>query len=843
MIKEAMCENTINPVGIDVTRPVFSWKYQLPDESFFQINYRIVVYEGDMVCWDSGEVESRENLGIEYDGINLRSLTKYYWDLETTDDKGNLHESRKNIFFTAYLEDDMDIKWICHPGESDNPVFYGDFYVKDELDYCLCVISGLGYYDLAVNGKKATQYLNMPGWTDYGPRNLENLLYPYIDHSGKRVLYNLHDITALLARGLNRFEAMLGNGFFNQIERAIEGDMSYGNPRLFMEITMIYKDGSRDVFKADESIFCTEGPLEFNNIYFGEIRNDNLGSSFDGSMHPVLLEWEHGTMISQFNSFDCIAGEVTPIEISDGIYDTGRNMSGRVRVSAKGPRGAQFTLRYFESMVDGKPDYGPSGGEWQIQESKYIFGENKEVNYHETFGFRGFRYFSLEKDDDVVILDIKAEEIYGAQKGENYFDCADETVQWIYDAYVRTQLSNMHGGVPSDCPHRERLGYTGDGQVTCDSALLSIDSQAFYRKWLDDILISQDTESGFVPHTVPFSGGGGGPAWGSACAIVPWVLYNHTFDPRILKEAYPVICKWIGYLENKNPDLIVRREEEGSWCLGDWCLPVGGYEVEEVDLDRIFEAMDPALVNTCYFYKCITICIDIGKIIGRSTVHFERLAGRVRERFNEEFLDRERMTYGSGEYCSNVYPLGFGMVPDQYKKQVAGSLNDYIVEKNYAMMLGIFGVSLIFGVLSEYGYTDTIKRMLAATDYPSFGYMKSRGATTIWETWDGRASGNHPMFGSVTEYLIRHLAGIRYFNKEGQYLFEPQLESGYGHMAAGVSTVHGMVEIGWEKTGDDYRITIKLPGNTRGVLKAFGQTMVLQNGKTNLTVDPSGKLV
>lgn len=275
-------------------------------------------------------------------------------------------------------------------------------------------------------------------------------------------------------------------------------------------------------------------------------------------------------------------------------------------------------------------------------------------------------------------------------------------------------------------------------------------------------------------------------------------------------------------------------------------MPVAGYEVEEVDLDAIFDAMDPALVNTCYFYKCISICIDMGRIIGRSTVYYERLAKRVRERFNEEFLDKESMNYGTGDFCSNVYPLAFEMVPDAKTAAVAASLDNYIKNNDYSMMVGIFGASLIFGVLARFGYYRTIKAMLDRRQYPSFGYMMDSGASTIWETWDGKASGNHPMFGSVVSYFIKNLAGLRYYSRDGLFLLEPEFLDGVQSVSGSIGTVFGTAGVEWKiiPEQEKIKIGIYLPGNTKGALKINGETVIVENGITELTFDykKTGKL-
>ncbi len=844
MIKNLKCEYCINPVGIDNPQPYLSWEISGGEEPVYQEEYRITVEADGVLCWDTDYIKTGKTFNIEYSGKTLENLKKYTWKVFIKSNIGEKIKSGDAFFITGLIDKTKLLaKWIEHPALHDNPVFYGDFYVKQELSAAYILISGLGYYEMKINGVRGHDTYNVPGWTDYTKRDLSGLLYPYNDSSKKRVLYNTYDIEKHLKKGINRFEVMLGNGFFNQDERCIEGDMSYGTPRLLMELHLKYKDGTETVVYSNEETYCTDGPLEFNNIYFGEKRNDNIGMDFTGVSSSAECLWEPGNFESQFDSYDRIIETIKPVKARGGIYDAGRNLSGRARVTAKAPRGARFSIIYFDAVdSEGNPDFRSTGGEWQIQENQYVFGSTGKVDYSETFGWRGFRYFMIEKDDDVEISDISVEVINSDVKIDNTLKSDNEVVEWIYSAYINSQTSNMHGGVPSDCPHRERLGYTGDGQVTAEAALSTLTCINFYRKWNRDIVLAQNSETGFVPHTVPFSGGGGGPAWGSACAVIPKELYARTFDKRIIHDSYGTLQEWISYLEKKNPGLIVEHEEEGSWCLGDWCLPIEGYGVEEVDLKKIFAELDPALVNTAYFFFCVKTCEEFGKILSRETTYYNRLAQRIKNQFNDRFLSKTSFLYSTGKHFSNIYALYFKMVPDEYITSVRRALIGQIEDSSYAMDAGIFAASMIFKVLEDAGRNDLISKMLSRRDYPSFGYMKDSGATTLWETWDGSASINHPMFGGTVSFFYKYLAGIRYIDEERRILLEPVFIKSINNFNLTQSTLLGDISVSWERIPEEglkkekILIDITLPGNTRGAFKYREVVRMLENGFNKIII-------
>ena len=849
MIKNLKCEYCSEPIGIDTDTPYFSWTLYSTDYELYQDEYRIIVIRDNQKLWDTGFVKSKQTFNVEYTGLKLENLKKYTWKVFVKLAGGDFLESSESFFVTGFIDrTKINAIWIEHPGQHDNPVFYGDIFIREDLKSAYIAISGLGYYELKLNGQRGHDTYNVPGWTDYSKRDLSNLLYPYTDKSDKRILYNVYDIKDYVTEGINRYEVMLGNGFFNQVERLIEGDMSYGTPRLIMELHLEYKDGSKNVICSDEETFCTDGPLELNNIYFGEIKNNNIGLDFSGEMTAVECQWEPGEFSCQYDYFDKIVELIDPVEISSGLYDAGKNISGRAILKAKAPRGAHFTIHYFDSVSnDGSPNYNSTGGEWQIQENRYIFGEIDEIDYAETFGWRGFRYFSIEKDDDVELSQIKVEVINTYTDSNTTLETDNEIIEWIYSAFKNSQTSNMHGGVPSDCPHRERLGYTGDGHVTAESSLITLNCINFMRKWNNDIIAAQNKDTGFVPHTVPFNGGGGGPAWGSACAIIPSKIYDSVFDIRVIHDSYSAIQNWIKYLEEKNPGLIIEKEEDGSWCLGDWCIPVEGYEVEEINLKKIFKELSPALVNTAYFYECVKICIDFGKKLSRDTTYYERLAERIKRKFNEQFLNKDSYTYANGKHSSNVYPLFFDMVYKEDIPEVRSTLIKQIENTNFTMDMGIFASSMIFKVLIDADRIDIIDKMLSAVEFPSYGYMKNSGATTLWETWDGKASLNHPMFGGIVSSFYKYFGGIRYIGRDGKILIEPIFLKSTNNFNVEQSSIYGDIRVDWQRSIEEKKefITVKidLPGNMQGALKYKDEVVLIGNGMSIFKIDCNSKKI
>lgn len=329
------------------------------------------------------------------------------------------------------------------------------------------------------------------------------------------------------------------------------------------------------------------------------------------------------------------------------------------------------------------------------------------------------------------------------------FSCSDPVLNWLYEAYIRTQLDNYHGCIPSDCPHRERLGYTGDGQLTAETAMLLLDAKELYRKWYQDILDSQGAETGHIPHTAPFLGGGGGPGgWGCAVYQVPLAWAKIYGDDSLLVQGYDAILRWFDYMDAHSEKGLVVREEEGGWCLGDWCFPAS----EEK------EQLPEAFINTFYYLHGLQEMMQISeKMNNKLLIRFAEREKNVKNAFLDAYFDPETGDFCEGRAAGNAYGLALGLGDERTKK--------HLVEK-YEVLgrfdTGIFGTSMLLEQLFSIGAGDLAVRLLTNdSEAASFAYMKRNGATTLWERWDGRESHNHPMFGACVRLLFTQILGIR----------------------------------------------------------------------------------
>ena len=446
---------------------------------------------------------------------------------------------------------------------------------------------------------------------------------------------------------------------------------------------------------------------------------------------------------------DRVIRKLYPILIGehDGrkIYDCRENIAGRVVLSCLGKKGECITVRHAEELAaDGTLDFESAGGSDQLQQDHYIC-DGRIQTLHPLFCWHGFRYFETEGPCEVLCAEV----IHTDVAVTSSFSCSDPVLNWLYEAYIRTQLDNYHGCIPSDCPHRERLGYTGDGQLTAETAMLLLDTKELYRKWYQDILDSQGAETGHIPHTAPFLGGGGGPGgWGCAVYQVPLAWAKIYGDDSLLVQGYDAILRWFDYMDAHSEKGLVVREEEGGWCLGDWCFPAS----EEK------EQLPEAFINTFYYLHGLQEMMQISeKMNNKLPIRFAEREKNVKNAFLDAYFDPETGDFCEGRAAGNAYGLALGLGDERTKK--------HLVEKYEALGrfdTGIFGTSMLLEQLFSIGAGDLAVRLLTNdSEAASFAHMKRNGATPLWERWDGRESHNHPMFGACVRLLFTEILGIR----------------------------------------------------------------------------------
>ncbi len=826
------CEYNHNPLGVQSREPRFGWELLSPKRGRRQAAYRVVVSEresdalaGVGELWDSGRVDSAETFHVAYAGKPLASGQRCYWTVRCWDQDGACYEAEEASFFEMGILDpeEWTARWIGADEAISAPLFRKTFRLEKPVARASVAISGLGYFELHLNGQRIGDDVLVPNWTDYDDRRIEGLLYPFDDQTSKRVHYLQYAVTSELRRGENAIGVMLGNGFYNQTERTVEGKMGYGSPRLILQLLLVYEDGTTDCVRSDESWKCGSGPIAFNNVFYGEFYDARLErpgwteGGFDDSTwdNARAVRAPTGRLTAQLSPPDRIIGTIAPIsrcEPRPGVYvfDFGQNFSGWVRIRMQGSAGQRVTLGFAENRgANGELDPASCGGESQIQTDTYVLSGQGREQYEPRFVWHGFRYAEVAGYPGVPDLaDLDGIVVHAAVEHAGEFACSDPLINQVQRACRWSQLTNLHGGVPSDCPHRERLGYTGDGHLTAEAASFNFDMAAFYAKWIADIGDSQNRRTGFVPHTAPFNGGGGGVAWGSAYVILPWTMYRLYGDRRLLAEHYDGMKSWIAYLGTRNRGgHLVEFEEPDSWFLGDWCVP-GANE------------LPPVLVSTFYYAYTVGMMAKIAEVLGHEEDRrrYAELYRLICDSFNEAFFDPDTASYSIGRQGADLFPLVLGCVPDGYADQVwQRVLRHYRDRLGGRLDTGIFGTFFLFDVLSERGETDLALEMVRSQDYPGYGYMIDSGATTLWESWDGHDSHNHPMFGSVSAWFFKHLAGLAPHPDAvafGRAVFKPFRAEGLSHASASIHTIRGPYAVRWSRaSADRWECEIRIPPN------------------------------
>jgi alpha-L-rhamnosidase len=830
------CEYAVNPLGIDAARPRLSWALESSRRGTRQTAYRILVASrksilqadrGDL--WDSGRVTSSQSVHVPYAGNSLASRTRCYWKVRVWDQAGARSEWSSPAWWETGLlhPSDWQARWIGAPyhteleGGGPAPYFRKAFALAGDIRWARAYVCGLGYFELRLNGRKVGEDVLVPSHTDYTRRpQLKNKSYPYEDNGAQRVLYLTYDVTEDLKRGENVVGAILGSGYFHN-RRDIEGDHDYGSPRLLcqMEITLV--DGSHHVIATGPDWRVSRGPIAREDVYEGEIYDatwerpgwDQPGYDdtqvFRGAawQAPRLALSPTGQLRAQMAPTDRVVetlkpARITPVGPGSGSYlvDFGQNFAGWARLRVQGPAGHRVTLSFGEELN------GRTLDRTYDQTNVYVLrGEGRE-EYEPRFTWYGFRHVLVQGwPGALTAADIDGRVVHTAVEPTGEFECPSDRFNQIDRAFAWTQKSNMHGGVCSDCPHAERLPYTGDGQAASEAAIHHFDMAAFYTKWLNDMQDAQNPRDGYVPHTAPFQGAGGGAGWGSAYAIIPWRCYEYYGDTQILREHYAGMKKWVGYLATWARDGIVRKQRPGEWVnLGDWCVPGTPPPAE--------------LVDTYFYAQCALNVARAARVLGRDrdALQYEALYRSISAAFHRAFYDA-----GAGHYGPNgatALALSIGVSPPALRPAVVQALVDMIHGSHQDHLdTGIFATPCLFDVLCQEGHADLAYAMMNQTTAPSYGWCLDQGATTIWEQWSGKGSHNHPMFAGGVVWLYRHLAGVQADPSRPGYehvIIRPQPVAGIAHASYYTSTLRGRVGAAWENQSGAFRLRASVPPNS-----------------------------
>ncbi len=713
-------------------------------------------------------------------------------------------------------------KWIECTG-NDAPLFRKEFNaVKGEK--AEIIICGLGFFHLYINGKKVSGDLLTPNATNYSYRDLNLLQFPLPDELSFRIYAVKYDITEYLLDGENTLAVMLGNGYYNQNKRMAEGNVVFGTPKLCY---VIEKESGNVI--SDETTLSRKGYILENNLYNGEYHdymqypagfkcNGYNGGDFAES---TVIPAPESEFYIQFSPSDKVIRTLEPKLIKDEgktkLYEVSENTVGYA-VFKCSEKGKKIIVSYAEEIYDERPYYGVKFAENYQTETFITDGTDRE--YIPEFTWHGFRYFRVEGDVEPIRVDV----VHSDCPITSSFESDNANLNWLYEAYIKTQLCNMHSGVPSDCPHRERLGYTGDGQLCCEAGMMLLDSREFYRKWLYDIADCQCSISGHVTHTAPWMGGGGGPSgWGGAIVEVPYKFYKIYGDKELLDEFFPKMLHFLDYLESRSENGLVYREEDNGWCLGDWCTP------DKIKIPEVY-------VNTCLYVRFMQQTLEAAEILGRQgeAAHLAERIEKVKRALFVAYYSPHQNAYCGDVQGATCLALQIGLGDERVKEEM---YNKY---KKLGMFdTGIIATEALPRYLFENGQAQLAFDLLSSDKEVSFAYMARNGATTLWENWSGADSRNHPMFGAVTKYLFTYLLGIRQPENGAGYkdvVITPCFVEGMNRAKGHLTTVNGVVSVEYVKNGDKATVKVYADPNINAVFE-YGSKSTEFRGEAAFEID------
>ena len=772
------CEDLTEPMAVGTLQPRFSWlnlaveNEQNQRQTAFQIQVastmeRLLLGEADL--WDSGRRKSDATRYVTYQGLPLTGNADCYWRVRVWDKHRKCSDwSEPARFHTALHSSDWVAKWIGFDEEA--PLFQKEFVIDKPVQNAHIFICGLGYFELYVDGKKVSDDVLVPGQTDYSHRNdIENTRVA-IDNefTGYRCLYLGYDLTPFLSLGRHALGVWLGNGFFNSGNGFA---MPYGKSRLIAQLMLTFADGSSQIIPTDTSWLAKRSGITQNSIYGGEVFDARI---HDEAWQPALLrDAPNGTLEPQMSPSDKVCETLAPKKIEclgDNSWrvDFGEEISGWVHLTdIQGQAGQRIEIKYLSESPNG--------------ENIYIMkGEGKE-SYHPRFTWFVFRQVEITGLDALDSSQIQAEAVNTELRQTGFFACSDTLLNKIHRIWRRTLLDNAHSSVFSDCPHRERSAYLGDGQVAAEMVMRTFDARAFYRKWFADMRLAQNPRTGFVPFGAPWQPGcGGGVPWSAAMILMPYDFYQCYGDSSVLRENYASMLRLMDYFAGwVNEDGTMEQHYQphndmAYWCnLGEWCTPTESRPSN-------------ALVHTYFYWLCAKRMASIAKLLGDK---------EAEQRFAAFFA--------------------YEMMPDVNLKE---ALRQDMEASGNHLYTGIFGTKLFFNVLANAGLSDQALEAFLQHDFPSFGHWIKQGATTTWEQWDGANSHCHPMFGGGLTWLYSWLGGIR-FDSPRLINISPHLSERITWVECSQVNLYGTIHLRSERLVDGrLKVSVDIPVGCQAII-------------------------
>jgi alpha-L-rhamnosidase len=849
------CEHKRNPIGIDNSKPRFSWKAEATGRNILQSAYSLrISYDekftpGKMI-WQTGKIQSGESVLVDYSGPSLKSGQRYFWQVKIWDNKGRESKWSETAYFETGLlsVNEWKAKWVELAGDtirySPSPHFRKKFSIDKPVLNARAYVTAHGYYELHLNGQKVGDQALTPGWTSYG----------------KRLQYQVYDVTSQVIKGNNAIGAVLGEGWYRGTLAWGDNWAIYGKRLgLLLQLKITYQDGTESLIITDGSWKANnDGAIRMNDIYDGETydaRKKLTGwdlSGYDDS------KWTD-VRIGEYRSDNLIASEGVPVKKIEEIkpvkifrtpkgrliVDMGQNMVGWIRLKVRGERGTVVTLRHAEVMDKYGDFYTENLRSAKCQLIYTLSGTGEEI-YEPKFTFMGFRFVEvtgfpgeLNKDNITGVV------IHSDMAPTGSFECSNPLVNQLQHN-IQWGMKGNFVDVPTDCPQRdERLGWTGDAQAFCRTASFNMDVAAFFAKWLKDVTADQKS-GGEVPDVIPdVLNKQGSPTaqpsagWGDVAVIAPWTMYVVYGDKHFLETQYPGMKAWVEYIRKKAGNAFIWK---GGSKYGDWLFyhpPVNNHPEPD-------GYTEPDFIATAFYAYSTHLLSLVAKDLGKTEdeKYYSDLYNRIKDVFLHEYVTPAGRV-GTDSQTSYVLALMFDLLPVQMQKNAAMFLVTDIKSRRNHLSTGFLGTSYLCHVLSKFGYTDVAYDLLLQETYPSWLYPVKMGATTIWERWDGQKtdstfqdpgmnSFNHYAYGSIGDWMYRVSAGIETTGPGYRHiLIQPHPSKRLDFTKATFESSYGTIASGWERKDNKLTVRIKIPVNTTAtiILPVGTTSKITEEGK------------
>ncbi|WPV00438.1 family 78 glycoside hydrolase catalytic domain [Mucilaginibacter sp. cycad4] len=835
-------EYLINPIGIDNAHPRLTWLMDDKTQGAAQSAYQLFVGTDSIAvsaakgnAWATTKIASSTNLAI-YSGRQLKPFTKYFWKVQLWDQTGKKLSASPIVSFETGMMGMQNWKgsWISdNKGIAVNPApyFRNTFKVAKPIRSARAYIAVAGLYELYLNGKKIGNHRLDPMYTRFD----------------RRTLYVSYDVTAQLQSGKNAVGVLLGNGWYNHQSTAVwffHQAPWRGRPVFCMDLRITYTDGSVETVKSGTDWKTSLSPVVFNSIYTAEHYDGRLEqpgwntANFDDKKWKPVINRAAPSMniVSQtmqpIRAVDTISTKsVTKIDSDVWVFDMGRNISGVSQITVKGDSGTVIRLKHAERLnKNGHVDqsnidlhYRPTDDKDPFQTDIFILGGKGEETFSPRFNYKGFQYIEVSSSKPIQIdkENIKAFFMHSDVEPIGTVKASNQTINQIWTATNNSYLSNLFG-YPTDCPQREKNGWTGDAHIASETGLYNFDGITVYEKWLADHRDEQQP-NGVLPSIIPTGGWGyewgNGPDWTSTIAIIPYNIYLFYGDSKLLADSYNAIEKYVNHIDELYPTGLT------TWGLGDW-VPVKSVSPVE-------------LTSSVYYYTDATILAKAAKILGKQAdyVKYTALANKIKNAINAKYLDTATGTYGKGLQTELSVPLYWGIVPENMKSKVAANLAKRVAADNFHLDVGILGAKAILSALSDNGYADVAYKIASQETFPSWGWWMVNGATTLYENWQIDAKSdislNHIMFGEIGAWLYKGIAGIHPDPEHPGFknvLLQPHFVPGLNEFTATHKGPYGNIVSSWQRTGNGITYKVTVPANSTATI-TFPAGKVYLGGK------------